>query len=138
MKEIIDLEKLYDILTNKLTWLTEYGEEVYLLARENIRNSIQEAKKTFDADKALIQLEILEEEEPLLASLGFGKMVNIFRRDAVLDIMRRCGAGNELMNQLKKLKKLKTISVFKREETFEALRKDVVLDIVKGGGTDEE
>lgn len=44
MKEIIDLEKLYDILTNKLTWLTEYGEEVYLLARENIRNSIQEAK----------------------------------------------------------------------------------------------
>ena len=74
-------------------------------------------------------------EEPLLASLGFGKMVNIFRRDAVLDIMRRCGAGNELMNQLKKLK---TISVFKREETFEALRKDVVLDIVKGGGTDEE
>ena len=39
------------------------------------------------------------------------------------------------MNQLKKLK---TISVFKREETFEALRKDVVLDIVKGGGTDEE
>lgn len=135
MKEIIDLEKLYDILTNKLTWLTEYGEEVYLLARENIRNSIQEAKKTFDADKALIQLEILEEEEPLLTSLGFGKMVNIFRRDAVLDIMRRCGAGNELMNQLKKLK---TISVFKREETFEALRKDVVLDIVKGGGTDEE
>lgn len=135
MKEIIDLEKLYDILTNKLTWLTEYGEEVYLLARENIRNSIQEAKKTFDADKALIQLEILEEEEPLLASLGFGKMVNIFRRDAVLDIMRRCGAGNELMNQLKKLK---TISVFKREETFEALRKDVVLAIVKGGGVDEE
>lgn len=135
MKEIIDLEKLYDILTNKLTWLTEYGEEVYLLARENIRNSIQEAKKTFDADKALIQLEILEEEEPLLTSLGFGKMVNIFRRDAVLDIMRRCGAGNELMNQLKKLK---TISVFKREETFEALRKDVVLDIVKGGGTDEK
>ena len=135
MGEMTDTEKLYNILSNKLTWLTEYGEEVYLLARENIRNSIQEAKKTFDADKALIQLEILEEEEPLLASLGFGKMVNIFRRDAVLDIMRRCGAGNELMNQLKKLK---TISVFKREETFEALRKDVVLDIVKGGGTDAE
>lgn len=101
MGEMTDTEKLYNILSNKLTWLTEYGEEVYLLARENIRNSIQEAKKTFDADKALIQLEILEEEEPLLASLGFGKMVNIFRRDAVLDIMRRCGAGNELMNQLK-------------------------------------
>ena len=47
MKEIIDLEKLYDILTNKLTWVTEYGEEVYLLARENIRNSIQDAKKRF-------------------------------------------------------------------------------------------
>ena len=108
-KEMIDAEKLYDI-------------------QLEIRNSIQEATKTFDADKALIQLEILEEEEPLLASLGFGKLVNIFRRDAVLDIMRRCGAGNELMNQLKKLK---TISVFKREETFEALRKDVVLDIVK-------
>lgn len=108
-KEMIDAEKLYDI-------------------QLEIRNSIQEATKTFDADKALIQLEILEEEEPLLASLGFGTLVNIFRRDAVLDIMRRCGAGNELMNQLKKLK---TISVFKREETFEALRKDVVLDIVK-------
>lgn len=135
MGEMTDTEKLYNILSNKLTWLKEYGEEVYLAAKEDIRSAIQEAEKTFDADKALIQLEILEEEEPLLASLGFGKMVNIFRRDAVLDIMRRCGAGNELMNQLKKLK---TISVFKREETFEALRKDVVLDIVKGGGTDEE
>lgn len=135
MGEMTDTEKLYNILSNKLTWLKEYGEEVYLAVKEDIRSAIQEAKKTFDADKALIQLEILEEEEPLLASLGFGKMVNIFRRDAVLDIMRRCGAGNELMNQLKKLK---TISVFKREETFEALRKDVVLDIVKGGGTDEE
>lgn len=41
MGEMTDTEKLYNILSNKLTWLTEYGEEVYLLARENIRNSIQ-------------------------------------------------------------------------------------------------
>lgn len=135
MKEIIDLEKLYDILTNKLTWLTEYGEEVYLLARENIRSAIQETEKTFDVDEALKQLEMLEEEEPLLCDLGFGTTVSIFRRNAVLDIMRKCRAGNELMNQLKRLN---SISVIRREETFEALRKDVVLDIVKGGGSDEE
>ena len=55
-------------------------------------------------------------------------MVTIFRRDAVLDIMRKCGAGNELMNQLKRLN---SISVIRRDEMFEALRKDVVLDIVK-------
>ena len=72
MGEMTDTEKLYNILSNKLTWLTEYGEEVYLAAKEDIRSAIQEAEKTFDADKALIQLEILEEEEPLLASLGFG------------------------------------------------------------------
>ena len=32
MGEMTDTEKLYNILSNKLTWLTEYGEEVYLLA----------------------------------------------------------------------------------------------------------
>lgn len=58
-------------------------------------------------------------------------MGTFFRRDAVLDIMRKCGAGNELMNQMKRLK---SISVIRRNEAFEALRKDVVLDIVKGGG----
>lgn len=135
MGEMTDTEKLYNILSNKLTWLTEYGEEVYLAVKEDIRSAIQEAEKTFDEDKALIQLEILEEEEPLLASLGFGTMVSIFRRDAVLDIMRKCGAGNELMNQMKRLN---SISVIRRDETFEALRKDVVLAIVKGGGVDEE
>lgn len=135
MKEMIDTEKLYDILSNKLTWLVDYGEEVYLAARADIRSAIHETRKTFDVDEALKQLERLEEEEPLLANIGFGATVSIFRRDAVLDIMRRCGAGNELMNQLKRLN---SISVLKREETFEALRKDVVLDIVKGGGSDEE
>ena len=127
-KEMTDAEKFYNILSNKLTWLTEYGEEVYLAAREDIRSAIQEAQKAFDTDNALIQLEILEEEEPLLAGLGFGTMVTIFRRDAVLDIMRKCGAGNELMNQLKRLN---SISVIRRDEMFEALRKDVVLGIVK-------
>ena len=62
MGEMTDTEKLYNILSNKLTWLKEYGEEVYLAAKEDIRSAIQEAEKTFDADKALIQLEILEEE----------------------------------------------------------------------------
>lgn len=95
------------------------------------RNTVQEAEKTFDVDKALIHLEILEEEEPLLAILGCGIIGTFFRRDAVLDIMRKCGAGNEIMNQMKRLK---SISVIRRDEAFEALRKDVVLDIVKGGG----
>lgn len=105
------------------------------MQRKKISAARSGKQKTFDADKALIQLEILEEEEPLLASLGFGTMVTIFRRDAVLDIMRKCGAGNELMNQMKRLN---SISVIRRDETFEALRKDVVLAIVKGGGVDEE
>ena len=135
MKEMIDVEKFYDIIANKLTWLMGYGEDVYLAAGEDIRSAIQEAEKTFDVDEALKQLEMLEEEEPLLCDLGFGTTVSIFRRNAVLDIMRKCGAGNELMNQLKRLN---SISVIRREETFEALRKDVVLDIVKGGGSDEE
>lgn len=135
MKKMIDTEKLYDIIANKLTWLMEYGEDVYLAAGEDIRSAIHEAAKPFDADKALMQLEILEEEEPLLASLGFGTIISIFRKDAVLDVVRSCGAGNELMNQLKRLD---SISVIRRDETFEALRKDVVLDILKGGETDEE
>lgn len=135
MKKMFDTEKLYDIIANKLTWLMEYGEDVYLAAGEDIRSAIHEATKPFDADKALMQLEILEEEEPLLASLGFGTIISIFRKDAVLDVVRSCGAGNELMNQLKRLN---SISVIRRDETFEALRKDVVLDILKGGGTDEE
>lgn len=99
------------------------------------RNTIQEAEKTFDVDEAIVQLGRLEDQEPLLANLGFGTTVSIFRKDAVLDIMRSCGAGNELMNQVKRLNSL---SVIRRDETFEALRKDVVLDILKGGGTDEE
>ena len=48
MGEMTDTEKLYNILSNKLTWLTEYGEEVYLAAKEDIRSAIQEAEKTFD------------------------------------------------------------------------------------------
>ena len=34
MGEMTDTEKLYNILSNKLTWLTEYGEEVYLLGNQ--------------------------------------------------------------------------------------------------------
>lgn len=135
MKKMIDTEKLYDTLANKLTWLMGYGEDVYLAAGEDIRSAIQEAEKTFDVDEAIVQLGRLEDQEPLLANLGFGTTVSIFRKDAVLDIMRSCGAGNELMNQVKRLNSL---SVIRRDETFEALRKDVVLDILKGGGADEE
>lgn len=131
MKKKIDTEKLYDIIANKLTWLMEYGEDVYLAAGEDIRSAIQEAAKPFDVNEAIVQLGRLEDQEPLLANLGFGTTVSIFRKDAVLDIMRKCGAGNELMNQMKRLK---SISVIRRDEAFEALRKDVVLDIVKGGG----
>lgn len=135
MKKMIDTEKLYDTLANKLTWLMGYGEDVYLAAGEDIRSAIHEAEKTFDVDEAIVQLGRLEDQEPLLANLGFGTTVSIFRKDAVLDIMRSCGAGNELMNQVKRLN---SIFIIRRDETFEALRKDVVLDIVKGGGTDEE
>ena len=56
MGEMTDTEKLYNILSNKLTWLTEYGEDVYLAAKEDIRSAIQEAEKTFDAAEREIQM----------------------------------------------------------------------------------
>lgn len=134
MKKKIDTEKLYDIIANKLTWLMEYGEDVYLAAGEDIRSAIQEAAKPFDVNEAIMQLEKLEEQEPVLvAGLCFGTIISIFRKDAALDVVCSCGAGNELMNQLKRLDSL---SVIRRNETFEALQKDVVLAIVKGGGVD--
>ena len=54
MKKKIDTEKLYDIIANKLTWLMEYGEDVYLAAGEDIRSAIQEAAKPFDVNEAIV------------------------------------------------------------------------------------
>ena len=45
MGEMTDTEKLYNILSNKLTWLKEYGEEVYLAVKEDIAARSRKQRK---------------------------------------------------------------------------------------------
>ena len=57
MGRLIDADRLYDDLTDKLKWLMGYGDDVYLSVGDNIRCAIAEQPTAYDPDKVVAQLE---------------------------------------------------------------------------------
>lgn len=54
---LIDADKLYEDLADKLEWLMGYGDDVYLAVGGNIRCAIADQTDVYDLDKVVEQLE---------------------------------------------------------------------------------
>lgn len=59
MERIIDADKLYDDLADKLKWLMGYGDDVYLSVGDDIRCAIANQPTAYDTDKVVEQLETM-------------------------------------------------------------------------------
>lgn len=57
MGRLIDADKLYDDLADKLKWLMGYGDDVYLSVGDDIRCAVANQPIAYDLDKVVEQLE---------------------------------------------------------------------------------
>lgn len=57
MGRLIDADKLYDDLADKLKWLMGYGDDVYLSVGDDIRCAVANQPTAYDLDKVAEQLE---------------------------------------------------------------------------------
>ena len=60
---LIDADKLYDDLADKLKWLMGYGDDVYLSVGDDIRCAVANQPTAYDPDKVVEQLEDYGNEE---------------------------------------------------------------------------
>ena len=54
---LVDADKLYNDLADKLKWLMGYGDDVYLSAGDDIRCAVANQPTAYDPDKVVEQLE---------------------------------------------------------------------------------
>lgn len=54
---MIDADKLYNDLADKLKWLMGYGDDVYLSAGDDIRCAVANQPTAYDPDKVVERLE---------------------------------------------------------------------------------
>lgn len=57
MGRMIDADKFYDDLADKLKWLMGYGDDVYLSVGDDIRCAVSNQPTAYDPDKVVQQLE---------------------------------------------------------------------------------
>lgn len=62
---LIDADKLYDDLADKLKWLMGYGDDVYLSVGDDIRCAVANQPTAYDPDKVVEQLEELKSLVPV-------------------------------------------------------------------------
>lgn len=60
---LIDANKLYDDLADKLKWLMGYGDDVYLSVGDDIRCAVANQPTVYDQNKIVEQLEDYGNEE---------------------------------------------------------------------------
>ena len=65
MGRLIDADKLYDDLADKLKWLMGYGDDVYLSVGDDIRCAVANQPTAYDLDKVVEQLEELKSLVPV-------------------------------------------------------------------------
>lgn len=58
---LIDIDTTYPLLKERLTWLGQYGDDVYRLACECIRGVMETQPTAYDVDKVVKQLEVLSD-----------------------------------------------------------------------------
>ena len=57
MRRLIDEDKIYDDLADRLKWLMRYGDDVYLSVGDDIRCAVANQPTAYDPDKVVEQLE---------------------------------------------------------------------------------
>lgn len=62
---LVDADKLYNDLADKLKWLMGYGDDVYLSAGDDIRCAVANQPTAYDPDKVVEQLEELKSLVPV-------------------------------------------------------------------------
>ena len=77
MGQKIDSDELYDDLADKLEWLMQYGEDVYLSVGSDIRRVIYEQTTAFDPDKLVDQLKNAAVERYGNDGMGGEMVVNL-------------------------------------------------------------
>ena len=81
---LIDADKLYDDLADKLKWLMGYGDDVYLSVGDDIRCAVANQPTAYDPDKVVEQL---EEFRPEMEQFGCGGMLT-----DIIDVVKAGGA----------------------------------------------
>ncbi len=81
---LIDADKLYDDLADKLKWLMGYGDDVYLSVGDDIRCAVANQPTAYDPDKVVEQL---EEFRPEMEQFGCGGMLT-----NIIDVVKAGGA----------------------------------------------
>lgn len=104
---LIDANKLYDDLADKLKWLMGYGDDVYLSVGDDIRCAVDNQPTVYDQDRVVHQLE---------------------ERTAFLKDCTKY--GNKTAEQ--QSKSYDTMMMYEVKDLV-----DDLLEIVKAGGTDD-
>lgn len=60
---LIDIDTTYPLLKERLTWLGQYGDDVYRLACECIRGVMETQPVAYDVDKVVGCIEAIKEKE---------------------------------------------------------------------------
>ncbi len=80
MGRLIDDDMIYDMLANKLIWLMNISDAVYLEVGNDIRQSIDELSTAYDIDEVVEQL-----EENYSYDVGNLKMISV---DKAIEIVK--------------------------------------------------
>ena len=83
---LIDADKLYDDLADKLKWLMGYGDDVYLSVGDDIRCAVANQPTAYDPDKVVEQL---EEFRPEMEQFGCGGMLT-----DIIDVVKAGGIND--------------------------------------------
>lgn len=71
---LIDADRLYDALADKLLWLMQYGDDTYLSVGDDIRKTIADQPTAYDVEKVAERLEgKVKELENITAKMVLNK-----------------------------------------------------------------
>ena len=87
---LIYADELYDTLANKLTWLMNYGDDVYLEVGKDIREVISDQPTAYDIDEVMEHLE--EKSIVYCREYGYAENENVLYLPDAIEIVERGGA----------------------------------------------
>lgn len=85
---LIDIDTTYPLLKERITWLGQYGDDVYRLACECIRGVMETQPTAHDVDKIIKQL---ERRSVLSRPVGWTKSYEIVTLKDAIEIVKDGG-----------------------------------------------
>lgn len=101
---LIDIDTTYPLLKERLTWLGQYGDDVYRLACECIRGVMETQPTAYDVDKVVDMLEDFKDMELIDGTPAHG--INEYKRickciEIVKSGAKQCGVYTKLRSARK-------------------------------------